>query len=324
MLALLVALAVSAAAGCGTPVELPAWPVDQWVLHDAQRYAASAGHEAADRFVERARQAELERVLARDLIVVGTVSSIEGSEWRGEGDVFTSVVIEIDECLKGDWDEGRIVAHSRGGSAGGHIIEFDLSGPDYAGPWNNDPPRVGGEYIFLLQRSADGPTPVAGGRSRGYYEIVDGVVQRKQLPLDAFVEILRQYLESRDPMRLFMASDVVVQGEVLEVVFHHKAPEEARSSSDPRNHVLLRIQRVGKGDLASGRVLRVELPYTAEAGQDTPRFSKGEQIVLFLCRADAETWELSGGWDSKLPVSGDGTFAGYRSLSELARAAQDW
>jgi len=299
--------------GCGDESELPEWPVDLSMAAYAEYEATRLGPEAATAFLERARRVDLERMLAQDLIVLGTVSSL-GSKATETG-IYTTIHVDVEEVLKGQCPRSSIEIWKVGGTLHGRRASVDLNIPAHAGPPGNDPPDVGTRHIFLGRRVGDNGAVLAGGRQNLRYEVRDGIVVRKGLKLDEFLAVIARHVERRTPACLYRCSDAVVLAEVVEKVFAHRRPIAGRADS---NYTLVAAHEVAKGSVEPNQRLRIALPYAVDVvGDDLPRFGEADRVVLFLS-ASGGAWSLNGGWDSVLHVRADGSFANYSSLRQLA------
>mgnify|MGYP006281393505 CR=1 FL=1 len=300
----------------GVSEEQSAWPVDIAIQESAPQYTGNPDSRmTVEDVLDKAEQVDVRRLLSVDVIVLGTVtetmSFLEGRE------PFTRVSIDVDDCLKGHCGSGVIDIIAPGGTVDGVTTETHASGPLWAGPFRSEPPVAGSRYLFLLRRDEKDPSVLRTGGNAFRYLIDDGLIARKGIPLETFVPLIGARLEPRRPCALFRISEAVVMGVVTDV---NTCPR-ADPSCAP-NFVSFEVEAVGKGKMVEGEAVRVELPYLRDRGYDFPRFRLGERDVVFLKKTTQGTWNLVDGWDAKLRVLEDGSFEGFRSVSELARLAE--
>jgi len=162
--------------------DLPEWPLDLGL------------REGSAEFVSKARQAELDRLSDVEMVILGRVESTTGYRRSPRGPIYTSANIRIDECVYGNCPADSILLDFVGGTtADGHVEEYDLSGPPWAGPWYSALPEAGKAYVLLVKRS-DRSGLLYGQLPRLGYEIRDGVVVRKGIPVAEFTAVLRTAL----------------------------------------------------------------------------------------------------------------------------------
>jgi hypothetical protein len=171
--------------------ELPDWPLDQEVLSQIESLDADS-RMTAEEYAEAATKSELRRVLSADLVVLGSVLSVEPYE-RGT-EIYTGITVDVEDCLKGHTDESTVTVSFFGGTIGDRILTVQGSGPPWSGPFTNYPPVEGDRYVFLAQWRGEDSDFLSGGSPRHRYWIVDGQVIRKGMPEDEFLHVLKAYL----------------------------------------------------------------------------------------------------------------------------------
>jgi hypothetical protein len=246
------------------------------------------------------------RVLSSDVIALGVVESCEAEATDRPIGIWTRIRVEVEEWIKGDPATDTIVFYEDGGTLEDKAVSVERL------------PRAGERYVFALRKSWLDEDVLRGNQSRRYLVTGDQVV-RFGVPVVDFVEAIRCRLESRRPEILARTSDTVVLATVIDVTFKYKSAEE---SGGLQNQAHMRIEDVGKGSEHPGGQVTVLLPYKGGGALDTPRFTPGDQVVLFLSRDEDGGLRLADGVASRIRVLPDGTFAGYRSLSELMKAAE--
>ena len=188
---LIVALSLFAAVPATTGRELPDWPLDQEVLSQIESLDVDS-RMTAEEYAEAATKSELARVLSADVVMLGTVSSVEAYD-RGK-EIYTGITVDVQEYLKGQTDEDAVTISFFGGTIGDRTMTVEGSGPPWSGPFTNWPPIEGDRYVFLAEWRGDGHDFLSGGSPRRRYWIVDGQVVRKGMSEDEFLEVLRAYL----------------------------------------------------------------------------------------------------------------------------------
>ena len=167
--------------GFRIPPGIPEWPVD--LLFHHEEYAE---------FAIRARRTELERLSEAEMVVLGTVQSAVGY-WR-EGTIYTSATVLIDDCVSGGCPGDTLVLDFLGGTTpDGEGASYHPSGPPWAGPYNFTLPEAGKSYVLLVRRD-DESDQLLGNLPRYGYEVLNGRVVRKGIPVGEFVDIIRRTL----------------------------------------------------------------------------------------------------------------------------------
>jgi len=300
--------AVSVAGG------VAAWQPDTEWLEVARAISETRGKASAEDWLDQMVERELARVRSSDVLIVGTVLRIEAYERTQQWDIWTRWTVRVERALKGTCGDSLVVFEACGGTVEERSVA--ISGDD-----RSDVLREGERYYLCLRCQNSDPTTLLGGDDSHVYHIERGIVVRKGVSEDDFGDAISRLVADRDPRRVFASSDAVVQGFVASVDFSAKLPPDPSAQQRGTNHLILDTEQAAKGPFSGGESLRIELPYAAGSAPDTPSFSTGEEVVVFLTQAGDGCWTLAHGTDSRMRVRADGSLGCYGSLQELAVSA---
>jgi hypothetical protein len=306
------ALILSLTSVCNPRPDLADWPPGtDWIL--IRDHIIQQGRpEEAKRSFDWLMDSEYASFLGSSMVLVGTVTSVaeaadnlerEGTLLRRAVPVHPRhlITVAVEDCLKGD-------------CCGGEVKMF----------MSRRLPEVGRRYVFFA-REFRGVGRVHLTCPPDWMLLVeDDVVAQKGIELGTFLAVMHRHLATRTPEALYRSSDGVILGTVT------GQESSIRFENDPmfpgdHNFVRLSLESVGRGPFAVGDTLEVRLGYHSipdygvYEAVDSPRFTLGERVVLFLCEKDIGEWFPGAGADSRLTVRPDGSFLRWRSLSDLAR-----
>jgi len=271
------------------------------------------GPDVAREWLERRTGDERDAVLGSDMVVSGQVLSLRSFTRSGRGDIWTEVVVAVEDCVRGQCESATITFNMIGGFVDGLGLDNSATG---------SPPLEGAQYLFWLRADRRDPTLMTSWGAQSWLR-VEGAgdwLPRKGMTLDELLELVREYLEPRHPEQLALSCDAVMQGTVMAVEFKHKRPPVDWSGPHSANFIDLLVEEVGRGELQASDVVRVDLPYKGGGALDVARFVTGERVVVFLAQTVSGGWSLAGGRDARIPVNEDGGFGEYFGLDGLMRS----
>jgi hypothetical protein len=125
-----------------------------------------------------------ELAVKADRIVVGKVTAIEARLSEGEGLIYSSVKIAVEDNIKGAGAEGTISVRVAGGTVGGEGMETE-SAPKF---------KVGEKVVLFLEKGPDEEWLVIGG-FQGKYTVLGDKVLKEEMPVGDFKGAIHKILE---------------------------------------------------------------------------------------------------------------------------------
>ena len=129
----------------------------------------------------------LEQLVAdADLIILGTVDSVQSEQ--AEGKIFSFATVSVNLKIKGEPEatQDKVVVRFPGGTVGDVGMKVEDS-PDY---------EQGEEVLLFLQKIENQPGYRTAGSSQGKFLIKNHVVVKETISLDQFLEKIQSIIRS--------------------------------------------------------------------------------------------------------------------------------
>ena len=211
------------------------------------------------------------------------------------------------------------------GCAAGGTLSFSVMGGsvDGTGRINAIAPSLwsGGRFLFLLGNPGfpDSADYFVGGAA-SVYEVREGVVERKGVPLSEFTPIVRDILVEREPESLFRSASDVVVGAVLSIT--------ETTEFEPYKHTVklvpFEVSEKLKGSSTSGDTLLIRVPNeTGVMLHRSPKFIRGERALVFLSKQQDGAYRVLEDTAGKYMLEFTDVFAAPEETAEVLAAMRE-